>query len=261
MSDKFIGVDLDRTLAQYESGDFFSKGMFHIGEPIPRMVELVKGFLAEGRTVVIFTARLTDLADPSRTILYNAIQNWCLEHIGQKLEVTNIKHHAMEVFFDDRAVGVVPNQGLIPGSTWWKTKPPSKKERRAKRFELANLYIAAISHHGRRFFDRGGVVSQFVVCRRDGQLKFFDSGSKEWVRIAHSHGRWRGFQNGGTLRACVESLRDFIYGKRAIPVFNYEHWGYSDDAVKALEAEIAPIIEASKKYLEPAVLKRLQANS
>jgi len=52
---EWIGVDLDQTLAFYDEW----RGVDHIGEPIPNMLEMVKGLLESGETVKIFTARAT----------------------------------------------------------------------------------------------------------------------------------------------------------------------------------------------------------
>lgn len=98
----WIGVDLDGTLAHYESSQFPK-----IGAPIARMVERVKAWLAEGVDVRIFTARVCD-GDPE-TVAY--IQEWCLEHIGVVLPVTNLKDYMMVELWDDRAVQVIPNTG------------------------------------------------------------------------------------------------------------------------------------------------------
>ena len=53
----WIGVDLDGTLAEHywpAKGDYDPT---RIGDPIPMMVERVRGWLAEGREVRVFTAR------------------------------------------------------------------------------------------------------------------------------------------------------------------------------------------------------------
>jgi hypothetical protein len=110
----WIGVDLDGTLAFYNGW----KGETEIGPPVPRMVERVKGWLAEGKEVRIVTARVAHAArnldgtlhDPSAVV--RAIQAWCLEHIGQMLPVTNAKDFGMIELWDDRAVQVIPNTGI-----------------------------------------------------------------------------------------------------------------------------------------------------
>ena len=52
----WIGVDLDGTLAEYAG--WVSEE--HIGHPVPMMLERVKAWLAEGKDVRIFTARVDD---------------------------------------------------------------------------------------------------------------------------------------------------------------------------------------------------------
>jgi len=97
----WIGVDLDGTLAQYSG----FKGPDHIGDPIPEMVARIKQWLAEGKTVKIFTARAC-VADH---IPY--VEEWSEKHLGVRLEVTNIKDYGMIQLWDDRAVRVKFNQG------------------------------------------------------------------------------------------------------------------------------------------------------
>jgi hypothetical protein len=99
----WIGVDLDGTLALYDGW----KGIEHIGEPVPKMLERVKKWLAEGKVVKIFTARAF-ARDPKADL---AIQNWCLKHVGQILPITCVKDFSMIELWDDRAKQVVPNTG------------------------------------------------------------------------------------------------------------------------------------------------------
>lgn len=113
-NDKWIGVDLDATLAKYHIGDLHRNGVTHIGPPIPRMVNKVKQWLAEGRTVKIFTARVAEKNNRDIPQIRAAIEEWCETHIGQVLEITNVKDWDMEVLYDDRAVQIVPNTGMTP---------------------------------------------------------------------------------------------------------------------------------------------------
>ena len=99
----WIAVDLDGTLAQYTHW----VGPHHIGEPVPAMLQRVKDWLAAGKDVRIFTARVSD-QDPS---VVETIQAWCEVHIGKVLPVTNVKDYQMIELWDDRAVQVVPNIG------------------------------------------------------------------------------------------------------------------------------------------------------
>lgn len=105
----WIGVDLDGTLAQYDGW----KGEAQIGEPIPKMVRRVKRWLAEGRDVRIFTARISGSQEGDAGIakMCEAIGVWCAQHIGVALPVTNVKDYAMIELWDDRAVQVIPNTG------------------------------------------------------------------------------------------------------------------------------------------------------
>lgn len=121
----WIGVDLDGTLAYYDS----FKGAEHIGDPIPAMLERVKGWIAEGREVRIFTARVGEtylrnkdgtlddhvFADAAR----RHIEQWCIKHIGVKLQVTATKDFGMIELWDDRCVQVQPNTGM-PVQDFWK---------------------------------------------------------------------------------------------------------------------------------------------
>ena len=106
----WIGVDLDGTLA-YE-GDW--QGIEHIGAPIPRMLERVKSLIAEGYEVRIFTARASWLQDDEeRAIAVRCVEDWCEQHLGKRLPVTNEKDHFLKYFYDDRAIAVECNTGHV----------------------------------------------------------------------------------------------------------------------------------------------------
>lgn len=114
----WIGVDLDGTLAHY---DGWNGGA--IGEPVPAMLRRVEDWLAIGREVRVFTARVAatgkrkvggeidsqEFADEQRRL----IQDWTQKHLGVRLAVTAVKDFAMAELFDDRAVGFEPER---PGS-------------------------------------------------------------------------------------------------------------------------------------------------
>lgn len=119
MGDGWIGVDLDGTLAYYDHW----RGAEHIGEPIPAMLERVQKWLAEGRDVRIFTARVdreTAALSMGKSIFDSAgnvtavemcIQQWCEKHIGRVLPITCSKDYGMIELWDDRCVQVIPNTG------------------------------------------------------------------------------------------------------------------------------------------------------
>ena len=95
-------VDLDKTLAFHKDW-----GTDFIGKPIPKMMRLVKSMLAQGKDVVIFTARANNAKEIGK------VQDWLEEHGLPRLRVTNIKLPEFERIWDDRAVAVVPNKGII----------------------------------------------------------------------------------------------------------------------------------------------------
>lgn len=100
--DTWVGVDLDETLAFYDGW----KGIEHIGEPIPKMVAFVRNLLDNGVKVKIFTARCQE---GPKAIEY--IVQWCLEHIGVALPVTDRKDFGLLFIVDDRALAVKGNTG------------------------------------------------------------------------------------------------------------------------------------------------------
>jgi len=103
----WVGIDLDNTLAYYISG----QEIFHIGEPIPLMLERTLKWLAEGKALKIFTARVSS-NNPNREQERLGIQKWCLQHLGQILEVTAEKDFDMITCWDDRCTQVIPDMGI-----------------------------------------------------------------------------------------------------------------------------------------------------
>ena len=104
----WIGVDLDGTIAKYEGW----RGADHVGEPIPAMVARVKKWLKRGIEVRIFTARVGPQKSKADVLAARiAIEDWCMKHIGQRLQITCMKDYGMIELWDDRAVQVEPNTG------------------------------------------------------------------------------------------------------------------------------------------------------
>jgi macrodomain Ter protein organizer (MatP/YcbG family) len=79
------------------------------------MLEKVRGWLAKGDKVTIFTARIspdsryTKLSDVEAAT--KAVKDWCVKHLGQELEVTCQKT-MFDVLYDDRAEHIDINTGL-----------------------------------------------------------------------------------------------------------------------------------------------------
>ncbi len=106
MSDGWIAVDLDGTLAHCDEWD----GTHNIGEPIPLMLARVKQWLSEGLEVRIFTARVGGSPEDV-ALAMPPIEAWCQKHLGRVLPVTCRKDYSMIELWDDRCVQVVPNTG------------------------------------------------------------------------------------------------------------------------------------------------------
>lgn len=128
-----------------------------------------------------------------------------------------------------------------------------------ERLEHANKLIEVIAAHGRRFF---WSESRQRTARLDltlGCVFFTDAYTGKLICTA-TEGRWDGFSNGGTLKALVEDMRDYIVDGERIARWKIvmpRHddtledniWGYSGEAAKAVrEAAFAlPIIAAERE--------------
>lgn len=97
---KWIGVDLDGTLAKY-SGQIDGP----IGKPVPAMLNRVKSWLEDGREVRIFTARADSTLERIK------IQRWLEDNDLPSLAITNKKDWEMQELWDDRAIRVEYNTG------------------------------------------------------------------------------------------------------------------------------------------------------
>lgn len=98
----WIAVDLDGTLAVYDgnaSGD--------IGKPVTAMLERVKKWIEEGQEVRIFTARA---GNPDET---RRVKDWLKENGLSGLKVTNVKDSNMLAIYDDKAIRVERNTGVL----------------------------------------------------------------------------------------------------------------------------------------------------
>lgn len=105
----WIGVDLDGTLAEYHGW----VSIAHIGAPVLPMVARVLAWLAEGKDVRIFTARVGSEQSAEREVARMHIEEWCREHLGRVLPVTNVKDFQMIELWDDRCVQVEINTGRV----------------------------------------------------------------------------------------------------------------------------------------------------
>lgn len=143
------GFDLDGTLAE-KTGAW--KGIEYIGEPIKPMVELARELHYSGKKIKIFTARVApheitamensvpgfgltgerifgesfvwkckdgkvgmDKSDFYKKFAHQYIQEWCYKHLFFVPEITCVKDQLMQELYDDRAVQLIENLGLIVG--------------------------------------------------------------------------------------------------------------------------------------------------
>ena len=110
--EKWIGFDLDGTLAEYNGWS----GVENIGKPVKPMCDIIKKLHSEGIKVKIVTARVApkdvregeQQADKAREY----IKEWCKDNLGFVPEITHEKDALMEKMYDDRAVQVIPNEGI-----------------------------------------------------------------------------------------------------------------------------------------------------
>lgn len=100
----WIGVDFDGTLCAAS------------GQPIPKMIERVKKFLAQGIEVRIVTARVNSkMTFEHKHNHCDYIMRWCLQHIGKTLPIQAEKDYDMVVLYDDRAIAVETDTGECRG--------------------------------------------------------------------------------------------------------------------------------------------------
>ena len=114
----WIGVDFDGTMAYHFGWTPWNE----LGRPIKAMVDRVQQWIAEGKDVRIFTARVGSDEDEeiclvtgqkfTRNDMFKILYAWCQEHIGVVIPVTAKKDKFMVELWDDRAVQVVPNTGI-----------------------------------------------------------------------------------------------------------------------------------------------------
>lgn len=106
-SKKWLGVDLDGTLAHYDGWN----GIDHIGMPIMNVVLSLRARKEQGWGIAIFTARVSD---PSEAIeAESQIWAWLEKHHIDVDGITCVKHKHFVEFWDDRARQVVFNKGVF----------------------------------------------------------------------------------------------------------------------------------------------------
>lgn len=141
----------------------------------------------------------------------------------------------------------------------------SRTQERQARVAEANALIELIASHGRQFFRYRGRaeynakdknttwypanrVARFEL--RNGRLYYVDEYSQRAVYLQRTGFRnaWFGFTHGGTLRALVESMRDYILDGTPVPRWQIviqqrdanglenNIWGYDVASAQAVRA-------------------------
>lgn len=108
----WFGFDLDKTIAVDEGG---TRGGV-IGDPIKPLIRRMKYYLRTGRKVCIVSARVHPSeidCEPQRIL----IRNFLIQHIGEfyarQVDIRSDKDRHMIALFDDRAMQVIPNKGVV----------------------------------------------------------------------------------------------------------------------------------------------------
>lgn len=130
---------------------------------------------------------------------------------------------------------------------------------RTCRIDQANRVIEAIAEHGRKFFslhadgrqDEPNRISKFELV--NGRLFFLDKWTQKRTYVFYRRGQWIHFSEGGTLRALVEGMADWIVGKRKdFPrafgpwpewICEGDLWGYGSD-MSIVQQKVTEIVTA-----------------
>lgn len=121
---------------------------------------------------------------------------------------------------------------------------PVRYDAVGKRLILANDFILVLASHGRKFFryvSKSDDVNRVAWIERDikGKLWHHDEYSMKRIYVSNPQHPWHGFSHGGTLRAVVCCLVEFVRTGKQFMVGG-SHWGYGVD-------EMAKVVEAGLK--------------
>jgi hypothetical protein len=130
-----------------------------------------------------------------------------------------------------------------------------------ERLRHANDLIRVIGSHGRRFFYNKERDTFARLDLRNGRVWWIDDymGSEVFTHKTNFGNKWRGFSHGGTLRALVEDMRDYIMSGRTIERWKIviqqlgaddltgNIWGYDVEGAQAVRAAAyeLPIVDAA----------------
>jgi hypothetical protein len=137
----------------------------------------------------------------------------------------------------------------------------SKIDEKLERLVHANAVIAAMSRHGRRFFySKTNDTTAALSLDKSGRVRLTDEYTQKTFLIV-KNGRWRHFSNGGTLRSLIEALAGYVRTGQQVnplrfgPFPDYlcdgDLWGYGDEAMEAVRADIADNPAVAPRVAEP----------
>jgi hypothetical protein len=147
----------------------------------------------------------------------------------------------------------------------------TKMAQKHQRVEQVNQVIRIIADHGRRFFyNAGNQTYASMHIDKFGKIWFVDDYTQKAILTQKTAwgGRWKGFSNGGTLRALVEAFRDYIRDGIPLPLgflgperFNDSNvWGYDEQGMKAVR-EQAGALPVFKQPASPVESQDASHNS
>lgn len=124
-------------------------------------------------------------------------------------------------------------------------------ESRRKRAQEVDEVIKIIGSRGRRFF-YSTAFDRYARVEVDdrGKIWWIDeyAGTRIYTHRTGFVSRWRGFSNGGTLRALVEAFRDYICTGVPLPLnrlgpegihTSSNLWGYPPDDMRLVREDCA----------------------
>ena len=140
-----------------------------------------------------------------------------------------------------------------------KSRSPISRLTKPERLALANQAIQIIAAHGRKFFLKGTRVSRFELDQR-GQVWFIDKYAEARI-YTHYNGKWHGFSEGGTLRALVIALRNFISTGQPLPTChlgpwpqwysNGDPWGYTVEEMALVQQQVSVLGILTPREIPP----------
>ncbi len=104
----YVDCDLDGSLVKNDVELPFTMGK--IGSPINKSIERIQRHIHNGDDVRIFTAR-AEYTGQDRELMIEKINQFCEEHFGKRLPITNRKSVWSRIIYDDIAIQLEPNTG------------------------------------------------------------------------------------------------------------------------------------------------------